>query len=76
LNLEILKGLRILDAPGTPGRRKKTPEEVLSELVFSGMVSPFRMGRALYFDMFDRGLVGGKSELELVAKPIGSNSRS
>lgn len=35
LNLEILKGLRLADAPGTPGRRKKTPGEVLSELLDS-----------------------------------------
>lgn len=62
LNLEILKGLRLADAPGTPGRRKKTSWEVLSELLDSGMVSPFRMGRALYFDMLDRGLVDGFSE--------------
>ncbi len=30
------------------------------------MVSPFRMGRALYFDMLDRGLVDGFSEWEYV----------
>lgn len=35
LNLEILKGLRLADAPGTPGRRKKTSGEVLSELLSS-----------------------------------------
>lgn len=66
LNLEILKGLRLADAPGTPGRRKRTPWEVLSELLDSGMVSPFRMGRALHFDMLDRGLVDGFSEWTFV----------
>lgn len=70
VNLEMLRGVRLLPDPKKgPGKKKKTSFEVLTELLGSGAVTPFRLGRATYFDMFERGLVDGFSELTLLSEP-------
>ncbi|MDQ1344413.1 MAG: hypothetical protein QG650_1134 [Patescibacteria group bacterium] len=68
VNLEMLRGVRLLPDPKKgPGKKRKTSFEVLSELLSSGAVAPFRLGRALYFDMRERGLVDGFSEWTFVS---------
>lgn len=70
LNLGIVRTLRVGNLGVGRGKRRKTPEAVLAELLGSGAVSPFRLGSCLYFDAEVRGLCDGFRILDLPYDPI------